>query len=381
MAGQFPYDLPAGIARLSPDGILALVQREVGLRGPVQSAGLETGPWLAGLRYRGVPLSRMRATELLESILGREGAEFISAWIGYEIPHVAASTWLGLVSAVTGHGFVTVEGGYQRVPLTLADRAAQAGASITTNRTLVAVQEATPGGVALRLSDSSNGATTTVRAKSVILGLPTSALRRITRTSAALRESRVLARGLDHVIETEAIKVYLAYEEPWWEKLGLDPGRSVSDGPLKQTVYLPPDRAGRALVMASYAFGDLASDIWGQAVPDRGYDGPTDITPELSREITAALSDLHGMEVPPPVNGKAHRWGRQTGGGAALWAEGIEPWDYWSQALTPAPGLPIHICGDSLSMNQGWATGALETAEAVLQTAYALPAPSWRRGS
>ena len=380
-AGQFPYDLPARIARLSPDEIIALVQQEVGIRGTVRSEGFEAGPWLADLSYRGVPLSQLRATELLQAILGREGAEFISAWIGYELPNVAASTWIGLLSTHAGPVFLAVAGGYQQVPLTMADRALQAGASVSTNSTLVAIRDARSTGVTLRLTDSTNGAPATVRAKSVILGLPTSALRRLTRTSPVLSRSDALTRGLDHVIETEATKAYLAYETPWWEALDLDPGRSVSDGPLKQTIYLPPDDAGRALLLASYAFGDLASDVWASSIPDQGYDGSTTMTPEMSRQVTAALSELHGIEVPPPIDGRVHRWGQQAGGAAALWAEGIRPWDYWPQALSPAPGLPIHVCGDSLSMNQGWATGAMETAEAMLQRAYGLPAPAWMRST
>jgi monoamine oxidase len=380
-ADQFPYDLPARIARLSPDEIIALIQYEVGIRGPVQAHGLETGPWLAGLNYQGRPLWQMRVTELLQAILGREGAEFISDWIGFEVPNIAASTWIGLVSALTGVDFVAIDGGYQQVPLTMANRATQAGASISTDRTLMAIQDADPTGVTLRISDSTNGTLTTVRAKSVILGLPTSALRRLTRTSPALRESRSLALGLGHIIESEAIKAYLAYETPWWEALELDPGQTVSDGPLKQTLYFPADSGGRALMLASYAFGDLASDFWGSVVPDVGFDGPTDITPEFSRQITAALSDVHGIEVPPPIGGKVHWWGQQSGVGVPFWAEGIEPWDYWTQALSPTPGLPIHICGDSLSMNQGWAIGAVATAEAILQSSYALSAPPWMGGS
>lgn len=380
-ADQFPYDLPPRIARLSPDEIIALILREVGIRGPLESAGLETGPWLAGLNYQGRPLWQMRATELLQAILGREGAAFISDWIGYEVPNIAASTWIGLVGAVAGANFVAVDGGYQRVPLAMADSAIQAGASISTHQTLLAVQDADPTGVTLRISDSTNGLLTTVRAKSVILGLPTSALRLLKRTSPALSESRSLTLGLNHVIETGAIKAYLAYETPWWESLALEPGRTVSDGPLKQTYYLPPDSAGRALMLASYVFGNLATGFWGSSVPDAGFDGPTSITPEFSRQITAALSDLHGIKVPPPIDGKVHWWGQQGGVGVPFWAEGIEPWKYWTQALSPAPGLPIHICGDSLSMNQGWANGAVATAEATLQNSYALARPSWMTGS
>jgi monoamine oxidase len=380
-AGQFPYDLPKRIARLSPNEIIALIQREVGIRGTVESNGLETGPWLAGLNYQGRPLSEMRAIELLRAILGSEGADFISGWIGYEVPNVAASTWIGLVSAVSGADYVAVDGGYGRVPVTMADRAAQAGVSVSTNKTLVAIQDADASGATLRISDSADGTLTTVRARSVILGLPTSALRRLTRTSPALSQSGPLTLGLSHIIETEAIKAYLAYETPWWNTLNLDPGRTVSDGPLKQTFYLPADSQGRALMLASYTFGDLASDFWGSVVPDTGFDGPTQITPEFARDITAELSDLHGIKVPLPIDGKVHWWGQQGGVGVPLWAKGIEPWNYWTLALTPDPGLPIHTCGDSLSLNQGWAIGAVATAETMLQNSYALAAPQWMSGS
>jgi hypothetical protein len=32
-------------------------------------------------------------------------------------------------------------------------------------------------------------------------------------------------------------------------------------------------------------------------------------------------------------------------------------------------------------MNQGWAVGAVETAEAMLQRAYGLPVPAWMRNA
>lgn len=82
--------------------------------------------------------------------------------------------------------------------------------------------------------------------------------------------------------------------------------------------------------------------------------------------------DLTQSSAPPPIDERVHRRGPQTGGAV----DGERPAvDSRSQVLSPAPGRPIRICGDSLPTNLGRAAGAIEAAEAVLQEAYGLSAP------
>jgi phytoene dehydrogenase-like protein len=59
-----------------------------------------------------------------------EGAAFLQDWIGYELTDLSASKWLGTVLAVSDAQYMGLDGGMQRIPLTLADRATEAGVSI-----------------------------------------------------------------------------------------------------------------------------------------------------------------------------------------------------------------------------------------------------------
>lgn len=45
--------------------------------------------------------------------------------------------------------------------------------------------------------------------------------------------------------------------------------------------------------------------------------------------------------------------------------------------LNPLPGISIHVVGEAYSQNHGWVEGALETAEALLETQFGLQPPPW----
>jgi hypothetical protein len=41
--------------------------------------------------------------------------------------------------------------------------------------------------------------------------------------------------------------------------------------------------------------------------------------------------------------------------------------------VNPVAGLPVYICGEAYSHEQGWAEGALQTAELMLTRYFGLP--------
>ena len=43
----------------------------------------------------------------------------------------------------------------------------------------------------------------------------------------------------------------------------------------------------------------------------------------------------------------------------------------------PRPGLPVYICGEAYSQQQGWVEGALQTAEIMLQSHFGLAPAHW----
>jgi monoamine oxidase len=282
---------------------------------------------------------------------------------------------VGLTAAVSKPRYSSVDGGFQRVPLELARRARAAGATVEFGQELIAVS-ATQDGVRLQLR-SGKGGVRQVEASRAILAVPTSTLRELVARSPTLAASGALVHALAHISDIEGLKAYLSYQEPWWRRLGLRPGRSTSDGPLRQTFYLPPQGDGRSLILAGYAFGDDAANYWGGLAPDTGASGPTTINPEFMAELTRQLSLLHGVEVPDPVAGRAHWWGVASGSAVPIWREGVRPWEIAPGVRQPIAGVPLFACGDSMSLNQGWAVGAAQTAELVLREHFGLRRPAW----
>jgi hypothetical protein len=68
-------------------------------------------------------------------------------------------------------------------------------------------------------------------------------------------------------------------------------------------------------------------------------------------------------------------------GGANFWHVGVRSYEVAQAIMQPKPPLPVYICGESYSHGQGWAEGALETAETMLQQHFGLPEPPWKKAA
>jgi monoamine oxidase len=369
-AGQFPYRLPDDLAALHPNAFIEQLASAVGLHDLSLVGGDESGAWLDGLSYRGVRLSYLTAQDLLTEEFGGEGAAFLQDWIGYELSDIAASKWLGTVLSVSDDDYVGVDGGMQGIPLALASRAVDAGVGISLGWQAISITDDPDesGGLTVHLQQVGQTQTRSLRAGTVILAQSGSAMRRLWFNSPILQRSAVLSRALSHLVENDSIKVYLAYERAWWRDLGLQPGKSISDGPLRQTIYLPEDEQGRSLILASYSFGRHALHAFPglETTPDDTESGRLD--EEVIRQITDALSELHGVSVPLPIDGRGVRWGDNTfGNDIPLWGPGVEPWTIADALAEPLERRRLFVCGDALSLNQGWVLGALQTTDRVLE--------------
>ena len=65
------------------------------------------------------------------------------------------------------------------------------------------------------------------------------------------------------------------------------------------------------------------------------------------------------------------------GGGWHFWRPGVKVWETLPRVRQPVPSLPVHICGESYTNQQGWVEGALTSAEHVVQEYFKLQRPSW----
>ena len=127
--------------------------------------------------------------------------------------------------------FNTIAGGYQRIPLALADQAKARGAAIVTGTTLESLVPGQGGAYRLTVRDAA-GRQTALTAAHVILALPRRALERI----ADFPEARTphVARLIASVTPIPACKSLLLYKRPWWRDHGIVEGRSVTDLPARQ---------------------------------------------------------------------------------------------------------------------------------------------------
>lgn len=367
---QFRYSMPAELGALSPDELFSFINRAVGITSNTPVAGNQSGPWSETLMWRGRSIDEMTTVQFLVELLGHEGAQFVRDWTAFEMWATSASTWLGVSNSTGGGSYAQVVGGFDQLPMRLVQRAERAGAEIRLLKQLLSVERTDDGSFHLEVRSVDTGVTHRVRARSVVLALPSQALRRVVRVSSVLCESQPLTRALDQLVDSEAVKAYLSYDRPWWTDLGIETGRSVSDSVLRQHFYLSSDPLGPALLLAGYPFGDVPSDLLGPLVNKADGFGATDLSPASREAITNVLSEVHGVAVPLPVGAVAQRWADGDDGALPLWGPGDAPHRLMSAAITPVPGASLHVCGDSLSLNQGWVMGALETASRVLQDGF-----------
>ncbi|MBV9280145.1 MAG: FAD-dependent oxidoreductase, partial [Chloroflexi bacterium] len=231
-----------------------------------------------------------------------------------------------------------------------------------------------------------------------------------------------LKRLLASVVGYPAFKLFLLYEERWWETAlanPIDHGRSICDLPLRQTYYFRPDSCDQqppagcpryGLIMASYDDA-RAVDYWkgmeqppeerarnrphlrqaltalaaaaftgGGAAPGAGHvDPPPNLheAPEAMRQrAKEQLALLHGMsveDIPDPRVGAYADWSLDPwGGGWNFWQPQVDVRDVMTRVKRPLGDLDVYIVGEAYSGQQGWVEGALTTAELVLEKYFGL---------
>lgn len=339
-----------------------------------------------------------------------------------------------------GVEFRGFERGFQSVPLTLAARFREAGGQIHLGQALRSIErdgegcrltfrptretnragaEPASGHADARTQDAHGdharrthidhaGHQTEVHAAHVILAMPRRSLELVHWEGWHHRD---VALALRTVQNQHAFKLALAYVSPWWRELGLQYGRSITDLPIRQTYYMHSEADFEAekslnqsaLLMASY--NDIASvPFWrglSHGEPFQGFEPPFakdavdhaaleaagyHAPKHLPRSATQVMVDtaqeqlalLHRMKIPAPYAAAYHDWSDDPfGGGWHEWRSGYDARQVISRMLQPLPDQPVYTCGEAYSSNQGWAEGALDTAETLLQRHLDLPRPKW----
>jgi monoamine oxidase len=311
--------------------------------------------------------------------------------------------------------YMTLTEGYQALPDALEREVTAAGCKILLETRLVSFEAGTSGRSLLHLAGP--GGHFDVEAQHLVLGLPRRSLELLAPSAEFdLQGDPALKRLVSSVTPYPAFKMYLFYEERWWEPWGIQHGRSISDLPIRQTYYFAPDPPRGVgpvppfgLLMATYddaravdfwqglvppedeweqgraelhaAVSELTADARIAALPDPPphLHKATDEMLSHARTQLALLHDVPEAEIPPAVVGGFADWGFDPfGGGWNFWAPQVDVRDVMQRIKVPlGKDRSVYVVGEAYSGSQGWVEGALTATEVVLETYLGLQRPSW----
>lgn len=370
----------------------------------------------------GRPLWKWGFWDLMFKALSNEGYQFMKDAGGYDanVANANAVTQLPATEYSDQTQFLTLEDGYDQLPIQLADRfnrhmpgGLPEGERVMMNHRLAEIVIGSgeypytlifePTVTASNKTRKVEGAgPIKVRAKKVILAMPRRSLELIKST---FFDDPWLKVNLGSVLIQSAFKLFLAYESPWWRALGLVAGRSVTDLPIRQTFYFGTECEQEnglpfmnSLLMASY--NDISTvPFWKgleDGAPYQGYrpsclePGVSHVMPQMEFPATDLMVEvankqvaaMHALpELPMPYSAVYHTWNEDPyGGGWHEWKANYRLDEVMCRMRKPVDGLDIHIVGEAYSYGQGWVEGALDTAESMLEDFFGLKRPSWLPG-
>jgi monoamine oxidase len=374
------------------------------------------------LKWLGEPLADVGFWNLISDVRTPETYQYVIDAFGY---FSLASNWNAAeamqfmaLDFQDPNPYMTLTKGYSALPDSLRDELLADGVKIELNTRLSSIRRADDGSLALTLVRGAS-ARFGASADRLVLAMPRRALELVSGYGSAfdLGTNADLKRLVTSVTPIPAFKLFMFYEERWWEKYGITVGRSVSDLPIRQTYYMPPDNPDTGpfgLIMASYDDA-RAVDFWQGMVPPEdqwpqgrielrealvgltqraGLAGAAnDIVPDppphlhkatddMIRHATEQLALLHEIDpktIPAPVVGAFADWGFDPfGGGWNFWSPQVDVKDVMTRIKTPlGPEAGVYVVGDGYSGAPGWVEGALTATEAVLQRHLGADYPDW----
>lgn len=214
--------------------------------------------------------------------------------------------------------------------------------------------------------------------------------------------------NLRTVLPQPAFKIVAAYRRPWWaESRHVAVGRSLTDLPIRRCTYwhtaANKDSSENSVLMVSYN-DSVSVEFWaGLARQGERYEPPLHACPPgvpisnevrglsapaaMVDELHGQLRELHGLSrladpptgrIVPPYVTLYRDWTEEPfGGGWHFWKIGADSGRVMQAMRHPIPSVPLYVCGEAWSRQQGWVEGALESADDVLENALHVPRPHW----
>jgi monoamine oxidase len=238
----------------------------------------------------------------------------------------------------------------------------------------------------------------TIYADTIVLAMPRRSLELLDQNNFffAIDERKELNYNIRSVIMEPSFKILMGFEYPWWKKLNIDSGHSITDLPLRQCYYFGTDpQNDHSLLLGSY--GDMETETFWKALSDDKVlftMRPTQsaslaelrqlndvqATQMMVDEVLNQLREVHGpdVEIPSPYVTWFKDWTDDPfGAGYHAWKAGYSVKDVMPYMRKPLPGEQVHICGEAYSDQQGWVEGAFCVAENMLEECFGMTRPSW----
>lgn len=400
-----PYDLPAVIRGRTPDeALLSVIERFF-----PTAASMDHQAWdkvKATATADGRQLHDVGFWNLLLDAVGPEGWRFLDDGFGYGAVVANVNGIEAMEASVADFvgspppKYLLLRDGDQTMPEELVRRFVAEGGAVHLHHQLRRIdREAVDGEEVLKLALSvwPAGRPLTVRARHVILAMPQRSIELLDPHTFFFSSDQFLS-DLGSIIPRPASKLFLGYDRPWWEDLGLRAGRSVTDLPLRQVYYwgVEGDQTGadpanrNSLLLASYNDTDDV-EFWNELLPrpnrlapvaavraPRPMDAAAPGT--LIDEAQRQLRELHGPDarIPDPTAAYFQDWVQDPYGAAYhFWQVGAKSWEVMPRMRHPIPDANLYVCGSAWSTGQGWVYGALTQAELMLEEHFGLARPTW----
>ena len=416
-AAKVPYRLAADerASATLADGFTALAAERIVRTVLEKDVPLGEVDWsdLAEKSYRGKPLVDLPMQYLIARSISQEAFRFAEDTSGYNsILH----TWNaadGLPWNLADFGeavsFFHLHDGFAALPLALAERFEEAGGAVHLQHRLLAFDEmrCSDGSKAIELHFLTRDGVKTMLARRLILAMPRRSLELLDQRGAVLgHENARVHELIASVTPIPLFKLALCYSYAWWETLDavevpaggkpvptrITRGQSITDLPLRQCYYWAKDPVTQNACVLVYDDGtDL--NFWaglrdrrkGESYASGGDDGasstfekykaPQQMVEEAHRQLCIMHGVEHRPDIPAPYAASYRDWGEDPfGGGANFWHVGVESARVFQEILQPQPPVPVYICGEAYSHDQGWVEGALATADAMLESHFQVQA-------
>lgn len=386
-----PYKLKWSERGLGPEDLQAKIMK---LLVPEYDK-LSFDDWF-NVKVLGKPLWQYGFWNLLFEVLSPQAYRFIREASGYDtnVSNGNAIFLLPTGGEYDGStGYRTPVKGMQAVPNAVAEKFLSLSGTIHKNQCLQQILRKDGANYSLRFAKTSTVAgKTTVDipyeqseelAEHIILAMPRRSLEKIQWNQ--WQENSFLRENLSSVLIQSAFKMVLGYDYAWWKSLGLEAGRSITDLPIRQTLYFGeqptqssnPMDLPKALLMASY--NDITTvPFWKGLEQGEAFGQPpaTNIaTQRMVEEAHRQVLELHGQkDLPQPYTAAYQDWSDDPyGGGWHCWKAGFKYNHVMKEMVHPVKSENVYICGEAYSNDQGWAEGALETAESLLSDILTIP--------